>query len=315
MKRPSKNILKTLLFSAAMSLIHGSAKADKATTGLPLSLGDIGDGSQFGEVNNLKRKVIKNVYTIKKDGELKMIASHRSHSSHRSHRSGSGGYGSHSSHVSHSSHSSSTYGGSSHYSSTHIRQGSSSRSSTPNSLYSTPSTPKKTIETYSLGDRTLSSGLYGADVTELTMLLVSKNYLNRNLVATKSGHSLFDANVVTAVKNFQKDANLSQTGKVDSNTAAKLQSWSSSNTTIRLGVRDLAYSDTEIEGYDVTELVELLKKAGYAPNPELIKKNGDKTVFTEDIATAVKMFQAYNGLPVTGEVDSNTLTKLRAKAK
>ena len=162
----------------------------------------------------------------------------------------------------------------------------------------------------------MSSGSYGADVTQLTTLLVQNYYLNVNSITFKSSHSLYNSNVVTAVKNFQKDAGLTQTGKVDAATAAKLQYWDSSNTTIRLGVRDLAYSsNSEVEGYDVTELVELLKKAGFPPNPSLIRRNGIKTVFTEDIVTAVKMFQAYNGLPVTGMVDSTTLTKLMSKAK
>lgn len=316
MKRPSRKILKTLLFSAAMSMIHSNAKADEPIAGQPLSLGDIGDGSRFSEFDNLKKKVIKNVYTIKRDGETKLIASHRSHQSHRSHSS--------SRHGNHYSHSSSTtrssgrsYGGSSYGGASY---GGSSGST--NSLYTpTPSTPKakpqaKTIETYSLGDRTLSSGSYGADVTQLTTLLVQNYYLNVNSITFKSSHSLYNSNVVTAVKNFQKDAGLTQTGKVDAATAAKLQSWDSSNTTIRLGVRDLAYSSNpEVEGYDVTELVELLKKAGFPPNPSLIRRNGIKTVFTEDIVTAVKMFQAYNGLPVTGMVDSTTLTKLMSKAK
>ena len=147
------------------------------------------------------------------------------------------------------------------------------------------------------------------------MLLVSKLYLNRDLVATKNGHSLYDANVVAAVKNFQSDAGLKQTGKADATTMSKLRDWNSSNTTIRLGVRNLSYSSDEMEGYDVTELVELLKKAGYAPDPSLIRKSGNKTVFTQDVETAVKMFQAYNDLPVSGEVSQLTLTKLRAKAK
>lgn len=316
MKRPSRKILKTLLFSAAMSMIHSNAKADEPIASLPLSPGDIGDGYRFSEFDNLKKKVIKNVYTIKRDGETKLIASHRSHQSHRSHSS--------SRHGNHYSHSSSTtrssgrsYGGSSYGGSSY---GGSSGST--NSLYTpTPSTPKakpqaKTIETYSLGDRTLSSGSYGADVTQLTSLLVQNYYLNVNSVTLKSSHSLYDKNVANAVKSFQKDAGLTQTGKVDATTAAMLQSWDNSKTTIQLGVRDLAYSSNpEVEGYDVTELVELLKKAGYPPNPSLIRRNGIKTVFTEDIVTAVKMFQAYNGLPVTGMVDNNTLTKLRAKAK
>jgi murein L,D-transpeptidase YcbB/YkuD len=158
-------------------------------------------------------------------------------------------------------------------------------------------------------------GFYGADVTELTMLLVNKHYLNKDLITTKSGHSYFDDNVVEAVRNFQKDVKMKASGVVDYGFVQMLKQWDSSNTTIRLGVRDLAYTEEEIAGNDVAELVELLKKAGYAPDPSLIKMDGEEMVFTEDIATAVKMFQAYNGLPVTGIVDSTTLSKLRAKAK
>jgi len=135
------------------------------------------------------------------------------------------------------------------------------------------------------------------------------------VVTTKSGHSLYDANVVAAVKNFQSDAGLKQTGKADATTISRLKEWNSANTTIRLGIRELYYSENEMEGYDVTQLVELLTKAGYSPDPSKIHKSGNKTTFTQDIETAVKMFQAYNGLAVNGEVNGPTLTKLRAKAK
>ena len=79
-----------------------------------------------------------------------------------------------------------------------------------------------------------------------------------------------------------------------------------------LGIRELS---APMEGYDVTQLVELLNKAGYPPNPQLIQKSGNKTKYTEDIATAVKMFQAYNGLSATGNADMATIEKLRGKAK
>ena len=166
-----------------------------------------------------------------------------------------------------------------------------------------------------LGDRVLYKGLYGVDVKELVTLLISKLYLNEDDVERKNGYYLFNGSVETAVKNFQKDAGLKQTGKVDSSLVAKLKSWDSSNTTIMLGIRELSPSISDQQGYDVTQLVELLTKAGYAPNPSKIKKNGNKTVFTDDVVMAVRMFQAYNNMPVTGRVDRNTINKLRTKAK
>ncbi len=320
MRLPSKKILKTMLFTAAVSLIHGSAKANKSTTGLPMSSREIGDGDKVAELKNLNRKIIKNVYTLKKDGDVKLIADHRSHSSHSSHsshRSGSGGgYGSHNSHTSHTSHRSSSYGGSSHYSSSYggssrysspSRNGYSSSSSKPSSFYSTP-----TIDSYSLGDRGLSVGSYGSDVSALTKQLVEKKYLNSSKIQKKSGYSLYDSEVAKAVKNFQKDAGLSQTGKCDMKTAGELMMWDASKTTIQLGIREISQS---MEGYDVTELVSLLRKAGYPPNPAKIVKEGNKTMYTADVAMAVKMFQAYNGLQATGTADMITIEKLRAKGK
>lgn len=45
------------------------------------------------------------------------------------------------------------------------------------------------------------------------------------------------------------------------------------------------------------------------------KYNGSKAVFTKDIETAVKLFQAYNGLTPDGKVDETTISKLRTVAK
>lgn len=54
---------------------------------------------------------------------------------------------------------------------------------------------------------------------------------------------------------------------------------------------------------------------GYAPDPKKLEYIKEKPKMTEDIVMAVKMFQAYNKLTVSGNVDSATLTKLRSFAQ
>ena len=223
-----------------------------------------------------------------------------------SHRSGGGGGGS--GHRSHYSHYSSYGGGSSHYSSS-----SSSRSSS--SSYSKPK--PKTAGDYSIGDRTLKTGIHGSDVTSLTGYLATALYINRFWIKQKEGYSLYDATIASAVKHFQKDAGLPQTGVADQTTINKLKSWDNSKTTVILGTRELSYSETSTDkGTDVTELVNLLTKAGFAPDPKKIVMTSDgRTEFTKDIATAVRFFQAYNSLSVTGRADEATIKKLKAKAQ
>ncbi|QIU97121.1 peptidoglycan-binding domain-containing protein [Bacteroides faecium] len=296
MKKSSKKIIKSVLLSAIVSLFHANAEAVEAQ-GLSLSLDDLNNGNKKDEMSPLNNKIYYNVLKLKKNGDLTLIAGHRSHYSHRS--SGGGG------HYSHSSHRSSSYGGS--YSSGSSNSGSST----------SYSTPKKTYATYSLGDRILTSGSYGADVTKLTDLLVLAKYLRKNWITQKSNYSQFNNHVVSAIKRFQKDAGLKQTGVVDATTISHLQAWDTNKTTIVLGIRDLQYIDSTsiVSGNDVSELVVLLKKAGYAPDPSKLQYSGQQVIFTEDIAMAIKMFQAYNSLSVTGIADEKTIQKLRSKIK
>lgn len=298
MKNSAKNKIKALLLSAAAALLPTHAQAEEATTFMP----DLGNNDDFfGETNRSWGKVFKNVAKLDKNGDVKYIASHRSHMSHRS---GGGGYG----HRSHYSHYSSYGGGSSHYSSS-----SSSRSSS--SSYSKPK--PKTAGDYSIGDRTLKTGIHGSDVTSLTGYLATGLYINRSWIKEKEGYSLYDATIASAVKHFQKDAGLPQTGVADKTTIDKLKSWDNSKTTVILGTRELSYSDTSTDkGTDVTELVNLLTKAGFAPDPKKIVMTSDgRTEFTKDIATAVRFFQAYNNLSVTGRADEATIKALKAKAQ
>lgn len=305
MKSKSKSIIKTLLVSATVALFHGSAKADvKKDFSLDLDL-DLGNRGASPEVSKGKQPIIKNVYKILHSGEPKLIAGHRSHSSHRSSRGGHYSHSSSSSHRSHSSHRSS--GGGSHYSHSSSSYGSGSSSSSY-------VTPVKTAGDYTLGDRTLSSGIHGSDVDQLIPYLVRYYYLKDGVVSKKGGYYVYDSNVVNAVKHFQKDAGLTQDGKLTSSALTTLKSWSASRTTIPLGFRELSAS-AETSGFDVDELVQLLINAGYPPDPAKLKKSGAHYVFTDDIITAIKMFQAYSGIHPNGELNATTLTKLKTFKK
>lgn len=303
MKTKTKKIIRNILIGAVASLYHTDAQAAENST-LPLLEGLNGD-DQESAVGALKNKIIKNVLQVKKNGETKLIAGHRSHMSHRS---GGGGGGGHYSHASHYS----GYGGGSSRRSSHSSPGSSSYGTT----YSAPKPTPKTYKAYNLGDRTLKSGLYGNDVSKLVSLLVSKNYMNSSWITMQNGYPIYNARVVSAVKRFQKDAGRSQDGVMTASLATTLENWDKNKTTLVLGIRNLEHNEvSELAGNDVNELIALLRSAGFPPNPSKLKYNGSKAVFTKDIETAVKLFQAYNGLTPNGKVDETTISKLKAVAK
>ncbi len=132
----------------------------------------------------------------------------------------------------------------------------------------------------------------------------------------QNGYPVYNARVVSAVKRFQKDAGMSQDGLVNSTTASRLQAWDESKSTLTLGIRNMSYQDDAVlAGNDVDELIALLRKAGYSPDPAKLKYQNGKAVFTKDIEIAVKLFQAYNGLNANGIVDEATIAKLNAVAK
>lgn len=304
MNKNSKKIIKSLMLSAAFSLIHNNAKATE-TAVVTTDLLDF--DNKEGAIDLLRSKIIRNVAKVSPNGTVRYIAGHRSHMSHRSGGGGGGGHYSHASHMS-------SYGGGSSSHSSH--SSSSYRSSGSSNIYSAPAKPKKTYATYSLGDRTLKSGLYGADVTSLTNLLVQNGYIRSRWVKEKSGFSLYSPGIVSAIKRFQKDASLKQTGIADANTISRLRTWVAGNTTYMLGVRDLSYSDgSTVAGNDVDELVALLQKAGYSPDPSKLTKEGGHYVFTQDIAIAVKMFQAFNKMDPTGVVTESLVEKLKTSRK
>ena len=118
--------------------------------------------------------------------------------------------------------------------------------------------------------------------------------------------------MVAAVKHFQKDAGLSVSGNADNATQVALQTWDENKTTIELGFRDI---NDGISGNDVTILVKLLTAAGYAPNPNKVEYKNGNAVFNSEIATAIRVFQAYNKLDVTGIPDTPTISKLKSFKK
>ena len=303
MNNSAKHKIRTLLLSAIAALANNSVLAKEINK---FSL----DFESDHDVSNLNtsrwNRIYRDVASLGKNGEVRYIAGHRSHYSHRSSSGGGGGGG----HRSHYSHYSSRGGGSSHYSSS---------GSYRSSLRSKPVAAKPHIKTpgeYSYGDRTLRNGIYGSDVTSLTGYLANALYINRSKISEKSGYSLYDATIVKAVKHFQKDAGLPQTGVADSQTLSKLKLWDSSNTTVSLGIRELSYYESNPKrGTDVTELVNLLTKAGFPPDPsKIVMTSTGKTEFTKDIETAVRLFQAYNNLTPTGVTDETTIKVLRSKA-
>lgn len=301
MKNKAKKIIRNVLIGAVASIYHTNAQAADNSAS-PLSEGLNGEDKKDA-VNALKNKIYRNVLQITSKGDTKLIAGHRSHMSHRS---GGGGGGGHYSHASHYS----SYGGGSSSHSSHSSHSSSSYAP----VVSRPA--PKTYKTYALGDRTLKSGLYGNDVSELISLLVSKRYLHSSWITMQNGYPVYNARVVSAVKRFQKDAGISQDGVVNSTTAAKLQAWDESKSTMTLGIRNMSFQiDAVLAGNDVDELIALLRKAGFSPDPAKLKYPNGKAVFTKDIEIAVKLFQAYNGLKANGVVDEATIAKLNAVAK
>lgn len=177
-------------------------------------------------------------------------------------------------------------------------------------MYSAPKA--KTPGDYSIGDRTIKVGTYGSDVDKLSSLLISKNYFKSKSLTQKSGYALYDSKMSSAIKHFQKDAGMNVTGNADNATLVALQTWDESKTTIELGFRDITNG---VSGYDVTTLLKLLTAAGYAPDPNKVEYKNGNAVFNEEIVTALKMFQAYNKLDVTGIPDTPTIAKLKATKK
>lgn len=154
--------------------------------------------------------VLKNVIQMKKDGQTRLLAAHRSHRSHSSHRSSSGGYRSSGSYSTGSSSSSKKSSSSKSSSSSHV---------TP--VRSKTTTTYPTMNNAGATEPVLMTGSKGADVHRLVRLLILKQYMLPKDSATYD----YNPNVVDAVKRFQKDAGLQQDGIYDSSVRNLLVNW------------------------------------------------------------------------------------------
>ncbi len=235
MNKVTKKIIRSLLLSSALLLVNTNAKSQNQF--LPEYDSDEDDTNEVGEI---KRKIFNKVIKISPKGRMTMVDSHRSHSSHRSHYSGGGGHSSHSSHYS-SSHTS-------HYSSS-SRTSRPSTTSTPtpkpkktttsptSSRSSTTTSPSQTSGFYSapatkspyessLGERSISKGLYGMDIDELVRLLTAAGFPpDSTKLEHQSSYLVFNDEIAMAVKMFQAYNKLEVTGIPDTMTIKKLRAF------------------------------------------------------------------------------------------
>jgi murein L,D-transpeptidase YcbB/YkuD len=111
---------------------------------------------------------------------------------------------SHQSHRSHSSHRS-------HYS--HYSSYSQKESSNVNAASASTS-----INSSTLGNRTLKLNDSGQDVFELILLLFERKMVGKDYEAIKIENAIFDENIEFAIKQFQKENNIEEDGIVNSTT-------------------------------------------------------------------------------------------------
>lgn len=203
--KKSNSIIRNIMLTAALSLIHNNK-------GYADNCWEAGSSNAINDFlkNKIKRRLFKNVLSIKKGGGIRVINQHHSHSSHSSH--------------------------SSHYSAStgNNTNNTSSQDYSTNSVYTAggivrgengkkqfaPVSSNKDAALYKLGDRTLRLGLLGNDVKELAAFLVSVNCLKPEKIEKVQGHIKFNKAIEESVKVFQGQNKLRQTGIVDTNLAS-----------------------------------------------------------------------------------------------
>ncbi|MBQ3733924.1 MAG: peptidoglycan-binding protein [Bacteroidales bacterium] len=141
---------------------------------------------------------------------------------------------------------------------------------------------------------------------ELVRKLKNNGYLHDSHSATQSGYALYDGEVEQAVKYLQEERGDKVTGVFSSSESTSI----SPTKHHHLGTRDLRIG---YEGDDVSELITLLTKAGFAPDSSKVK-TGQKE-YSEAVADAVRVFQAFTGLEPTGIANLETIKKLKTYKK
>ncbi len=138
---------------------------------------------------------------------------------------------------------------------------------------------------------TLKLGSKGPDVIELQEKLVDEGYLNKKYLT-----GYYGPNTVEAVKKYQKDNGIKQTGVVAELTIESLFNKKTLSTTLVLKNGD--------EGANVKLLQSALAEMGYLAKDKVTGYFGDVT------ESAVKKFQKDNGISQTGKAAKQTIEKI-----
>ena len=117
---------------------------------------------------------------------------------------------------------------------------------------------------------------------------------------------------MTAIKHFQKDLGITQSGDADTQTVEALKTWDATNTTMELGSRPITMGDC---GYDVSVLIEMLNRAGYVIESNKIEYCGKYAKFNDAVRISLMNFQEDNRLEPTGIPDFKTIKRLKKQGK
>lgn len=156
---------------------------------------------------------------------------------------------------------------------------------------------------YTLGSRSLTLNVYGADVKALVELLIKHHYFMKEATQTNYlGYIVYDKQVQDAVRSFQSDAGLTPDGIAGSQTITRLKTWVPK--VYDLGDRLLKKG---MRGSDVTQLKNILIDKGLLEKP--FAKGS--IVFDASLESALKAFQNSIGIDASGILDAQTLYFLK----
>jgi len=151
------------------------------------------------------------------------------------------------------------------------------------------------VQVHATPSSIMKLGSKGPDVIELQSKLADEGYLNKKFVS-----GFFGPNTEIALKQYQKDNGIEETGVTYSDTLDSLF------TQKKLDV-GLVIENGE-DGSYVKLLQQILCSMGYLESDSVTGHFGDKT------EAAVRKFQADNGISATGVVGKQTIEKLNSLA-
>jgi hypothetical protein len=239
MKLKFKNLLSIMLITSISKIAGGQTVNNSQNA--ESNAKDNDDGNALVQ----KKQKLLQKYIIKFGANNSyLIAGHRSHRSHQSHRSSTGSSyhytppksttpAKRSSHtVTPSSKSnSSSYGSTTE---TPLKAAESTHNTnvinTAKPAENQNSTTTDTPHIYNLGDRSISLNTYGTDVKVLATLLAKHGYLaDADIEQDTQGYVVCNKAMVSAIKKFQKDANLEADGYAGTETIKALKEWKTNN--------------------------------------------------------------------------------------